>query len=208
MANSKEKLFEQFPPVSTEAWIEKVTADLKGADFDKKLVWKTNEGFNVKPMYRAEDTEGMSSTNSVPGEFPFVRGTKCDNVWLIRQDIKVDDVVAANAKAKDILTKGVTSLGFIMEADSINNNGIATLLDGINIEETEINFRCCIRQAENMMDVFKTYVDSIGADKEKVKGSLNYNPFKKMLKKGKDVEGFADMFGLQQHSRSPFRNVL
>ena len=57
MANSKEKLFEQFPPVSTEAWIEKVTADLKGADFDKKLVWKTNEGFNVKPMYRAEDTE-------------------------------------------------------------------------------------------------------------------------------------------------------
>ena len=193
MANSKEKLFEQFPPVSTEAWIEKVTADLKGADFDKKLVWKTNEGFNVKPMYRAEDTEGMSSTNSVPGEFPFVRGTKCDNVWLIRQDIKVDDVVAANAKAKDILTKGVTSIGFIMEADSINNNGIATLLDGINIEETEINFRCCIRQAENMMDVFKTYVDSIGADKEKVKGSLNYNPFKKMLKKGKDVEGFADI---------------
>ena len=76
MANSKEKLFEQFPPVSTEAWIEKVTADLKGADFEKKLVWKTNEGFNVKPMYRAEDTEGMSSTNSVPGEFPFVRGTK------------------------------------------------------------------------------------------------------------------------------------
>ena len=193
MANSKEKLFEQFPPVSTEAWIEKVTADLKGADFEKKLVWKTNEGFNVKPMYRAEDTEGMSSTNSVPGEFPFVRGTKCDNVWLIRQDIKVDDVVAANAKAKDILTKGVTSLGFIMEAESINNNGIATLLNGINIEETEINFRCCIRQAENMMDVFKTYVDSIGADKEKVKGSLNYNPFKKMLKKGKDVEGFADI---------------
>ena len=65
MANSKEKLFEQFPPVSTEAWIEKVKADLKGADFEKKLVWRTNEGFNVQPMYRAENTEGMKSTDSV-----------------------------------------------------------------------------------------------------------------------------------------------
>ena len=157
MANSKEKLFEQFPPVSTEAWIEKVTADLKGADFEKKLVWRTNEGFNVKPMYRAEDTEGMSSTNSAPGEFPFVRGTKCDNVWLIRQDIKASDVVAANAKAKDVLTKGVTSLCFKVEADSINANGIATLLNGINIEETEINFRCCVRQAENLLNVYKTF---------------------------------------------------
>ena len=55
MADCKEKLFDQFPPVSTEEWMEKVTADLKDADFNKKLVWRTNEGFNVKPMYRAED---------------------------------------------------------------------------------------------------------------------------------------------------------
>lgn len=54
MPDCKEKLFDQFPPVSTEEWMEKVTADLKGADFNKKLVWRTNEGFNVKPMYRAE----------------------------------------------------------------------------------------------------------------------------------------------------------
>ena len=49
MAESKEKLFDQFPPVSTQEWKEKVVADLKGADFDKKLVWRTNEGFNVNP---------------------------------------------------------------------------------------------------------------------------------------------------------------
>ena len=48
MAENKEKLFSDFPSVSTEAWMEKVTADLKGADFEKKLVWRTNEGFNVK----------------------------------------------------------------------------------------------------------------------------------------------------------------
>ena len=73
MADCKEKLFDQFPPVSTEEWMEKVTADLKGADFNKKLVWRTNEGFNVKPMYRAEDTENLKTTGSRPGEYPYIR---------------------------------------------------------------------------------------------------------------------------------------
>ncbi len=31
MANQKEKLFSDFPPVSTEEWMAKITADLKGA---------------------------------------------------------------------------------------------------------------------------------------------------------------------------------
>ena len=59
MADINEKLFSDFPPVSTDAWMEKITVDLKGADFEKKLVWKTNEGFKVKPFYRREDLEGL-----------------------------------------------------------------------------------------------------------------------------------------------------
>ena len=55
MADSKEKLFSDFPPVSTQEWMDKIMVDLKGADFEKKLVWKTNEGFKVKPFYRQED---------------------------------------------------------------------------------------------------------------------------------------------------------
>ena len=43
MAECKEKLFTEFPPVSTETWMNKVTEDLKGADFSKKLMWRTNE---------------------------------------------------------------------------------------------------------------------------------------------------------------------
>ena len=70
MAESKEKLFDQFPPVSTQEWKEKVVADLKGADFDKKLVWRTNEGFNVNPMYRAEDIANLSTTDSLPVNIP------------------------------------------------------------------------------------------------------------------------------------------
>ena len=120
MAESKEKLFDQFPPVSTQEWKEKVVADLKGADFDKKLVWRTNEGFNVNPMYRAEDIANLSTTDSLPGEYPYVRGTRADNNWLVRQDIKVTDVKEANVKALDILKKGVESLGFEIAKDLIS----------------------------------------------------------------------------------------
>ena len=75
MAELKEKLFSEFAPVSTEEWMAKITADLKGVPFEKKLVWKTGEGFNVNPFYRAEDIEGLKTTESLPGEFPYVRGT-------------------------------------------------------------------------------------------------------------------------------------
>ena len=121
MAENKEKLFSDFPPVSTDAWMEKVTADLKGADFEKKLVWRTNEGFNVRPFYRREDLEGLRQTDALPGEFPYLRGNrKDDNSWLVRQDIRVEDPAEANAKALDILNRGVDALGFSVKAKQLD----------------------------------------------------------------------------------------
>ena len=77
MAECKDKkLFAEFPPVTTEQWEEVINVDLKGADYEKKLVWKTAEGFNVRPYYRAENLEGIKFLNSAPGQFPYVRGIK------------------------------------------------------------------------------------------------------------------------------------
>ncbi|MDE6573402.1 MAG: methylmalonyl-CoA mutase small subunit, partial [Duncaniella sp.] len=112
MAEKREKLFDQFPPVSTAEWRAKVEADLKGAPFDKKLVWRTNEGFNVQPMYRLEDVENLATTNSLPGEYPYIRGTRTENDWLVRQEIVADTPAEANKIALDVLGKGVNSLGF------------------------------------------------------------------------------------------------
>lgn len=191
MADCKEKLFDQFPPVSTEEWMEKVTADLKGADFNKKLVWRTNEGFNVKPMYRAEDIADMKTTGSLPGEYPYVRGTKCDNEWLVRQDIGVENVKDANAKAKDLLTKGVTSLGFALEAENITPENIAALLSGIDAEKVELNFTSCIKNSLKLIETLSQYFKSQNIDTENVKGSINFDPFKRILKRGRDFNEYA-----------------
>ena len=79
MAENNERLFDQFPEVSYAEWRAKVEADLKGADFNKKLVWRTNEGFSVEPVYRAEDIAGLGTTDTLPGQYPYVRGTRTDN---------------------------------------------------------------------------------------------------------------------------------
>lgn len=48
-------MWEEFPPISTAEWEAAIRADLKGADYDKKLLWRTGEGITVRPFYRAED---------------------------------------------------------------------------------------------------------------------------------------------------------
>ena len=210
MTANKEKLFEQFPPVSTEEWKEKVIADLKGADFDKKLVWRTNEGFNVQPMYRAEDIEGLKTTDSLPGEYPYVRGTKRDNEWLIRQDIHVENPQEANQKALDLLQKGVTSLGFQIGQDHINPEGFATLLKGIDAENVELNFISCIKNAVKVGTELTAYFKAQGVDLQKVKGSISYGPFKRILKHGRDFPKYADMAvqAIESVSELPHYRVL
>ena len=113
MSNNKEKLFTEFQAPTTQEWLDKIQVDLKGADFNKRLVWRTNEGFNVQPFYRREDVLKLKTPEALPGEFPFVRGNhKDNNAWYVRQDIFAEDAQAANAKALDILNKGIDALGF------------------------------------------------------------------------------------------------
>lgn len=192
MANQKEKLFSNFPPISTEEWMAKIVADLKGADFEKKLVWKTNEGFNVNPFYRSEDLEGLNTAVSLPGEFPYVRGTKKDNDWYTRQDIDVRDFKAANAKALDVLYKGITSLGFHIEGDDVNADNIKTLLKDIHPEAVELNFSTCHRKSLELTKILVEYIKESGADVMKCFGSVNYDPFKPLLKKGRNADGWVE----------------
>lgn len=188
MADSKEKLFSDFPSVSTQEWMDKITVDLKGADYEKKLVWKTNEGFKVKPFYRQEDLEGLKTTEGLPGEFPFVRGNKKnDNTWFIRQDIRVEDAAEANRKALDVLCKGIDSIGFHIKADDVTPEVIATLLKDICCECVELNFTTCQRHTLRLAELLVAYFKEKGYDPEKIQGSVNFDPIGKMMQKGKDV---------------------
>ena len=188
MSNNKEKLFTEFTAPTTQEWLDKIEVDLKGADFQKRLVWRTNEGFNVQPFYRREDLANLKAVDSLPGEFPFVRGNKKDNnLWFVRQDINAEDAKAANAKALDILNKGVDSLGFKISGDAVSAEFIATLLDGILPQYVELNFKTCQRHCVELAEILVAYFKEKGYPLADLKGSINFDPIEKILKKGKDV---------------------
>jgi methylmalonyl-CoA mutase len=188
MAEKKLNLLAEFPPVTTEQWMAKITADLKGADFSKKLVWKTNEGFDVMPFYRAEDIEGFKTTETIPGKFPFVRGTKSHNEWYVRQDIVVDNVADANKKALDILNKGITSLGFKLSYQDLSPSYIQSLLSGIAADCVEINFSICTNHAAELAGLLVAYFQAKGYDLVKLHGSINFDAMNAMLLRGKEYD--------------------
>lgn len=187
MADSKETLFSDFPAVSTQEWMDKITVDLKGADYEKRLVWKTNEGFKVKPFYRREDLEGLKTTEGLPGQYPYLRGNKKDdNTWFIRQDIRVENPEEANAKALDLLNKGIDSLGFKIKGKDVSEELIHTLLKDICCDCIELNFSTCQQQTVKLARLVTQYFREKGYAPEKVQGSFNFDPIGKMLEKGKD----------------------
>ncbi len=187
----EQQLFNDFPPVSTKAWMEKIRVDLKGADFEKSLVWRTNEGFNVRPFYRAEDLKPLAYLDVLPGEFPYIRGNDIKiGGWLVRQEINVSDVTSANKKALDLLSKGVTSLGFCFEDDAkISEESITTLLEGVDIEEVEINFEVKTGYSKLVEVLSSLFVGS-----PKVKGSVNFDPLGIYTVTGKACRPFDEVF--------------
>ena len=188
MAEEKLNMLAEFPAISAKTWKEKIVADLKGADFDKKLVWRTSEGFNVQPYYRQEDLKGLKTTVSAPGQFPYVRGTKTHNEWAIRQNIcATKNARKANAKALDILNKGVTSLGFCLNAEKLSYRYIKTLLEGIKLDAVALNFNVCACKAPELANILVRFVGRSGYDFKAVVGSINVDPIKNMLLKGKPL---------------------
>ena len=164
----KPGLFEEFPPVSTRQWEEKILEDLKGADY-KKLIWKTVEGLNIRPYYRAEDLEKLAHMHALPGEPPFVRGGKTrDNDWEIRQEIAEEDVSKANQKALKALSKGAEGVGLnatlVEEAPALSR-----LIDGIDPTKHNVHFS----HGKNFRQLLEWLKDLFPAE---ARGSVNFDP--------------------------------
>ncbi len=179
MANKEQKLFAEFPPVSTEQWESVIAVDLKGADYEKKLVWRTAEGFNVRPYYRAENLDGIKYLGSQCGEFPYVRGTGKDNNWRIVQTIEVGCPKEANAQATVLLTKGVESIGFVIGDKEFSAADLDTLLSGISVKNTELVFSGCA--TKKVAGLFIDKMDKEGVHPETVRASFVLDPIVKKL---------------------------
>jgi methylmalonyl-CoA mutase len=177
------KLFSEFSPISTSQWEEKIVADLKGADYEKKLIWKTDEGINVKPYYRSEDLEGLEYLSALPGEKPYVRGVKKDkNDWIIRQDIYTRDIAEANRIALDAVSRGAGAVGLNVK-EITSHKQMQQLLQGIDIRKIGINF-ISSRSYPLTLELFIQEITHRGLEGAKIEGSLNFDTISYFLLHG------------------------
>ncbi|MCH4824359.1 methylmalonyl-CoA mutase subunit beta [Gramella lutea] len=103
----KHLLFQDFEEVSAKQWKQKIQADLKGADYNEKLVTKTLHGIDIKPFYSSED---ISDTLKVSNP----------THWNICEKIYVISAENANKKAIERLQKGAEAIWFILPEKEID----------------------------------------------------------------------------------------
>ncbi|MFQ3306310.1 MAG: methylmalonyl-CoA mutase, partial [Polaribacter sp.] len=93
-------LFNEFKEISTAAWKQKIQVDLKGADYNETLLWKTNEGITVKPFYTKEDRTNQQI--NLP-----------KTAFKVCQTIVISDEKIANKEAIKAKDRGAKAIQFI-----------------------------------------------------------------------------------------------
>ncbi len=218
MENGNDKklnLAEEFPAVPTRDWEEKIREDLGGADYEKSLVWETHDRYHVRPYYRREDLGGIEYLASLPGQFPYLRGSRTiDNSWLVRQDIPVGNPESGNRQALEILEKGVTSIGFdLRAAGELKEKDIHTLLEALPLEKTPVNF-ILDRNYLDILGWFHSFVQKNGPDPEKATGSISLDPLGWLAATGNyqadmasDLSGLRDCLAFARDHLPGFRVI-
>ena len=96
-----------------QKWKDLATKELRGKPLES-LDWMTPEGIPVKPLYTAEDLEGMEHINTLPGLAPYTRGPKATmytgRPWTIRQYAGFSTAKESNAFYRRILAAGQRGL--------------------------------------------------------------------------------------------------
>jgi methylmalonyl-CoA mutase len=164
------RLFEEFPPVETSRWMEVVARDLKGQDFDKKLVTITEDGIPVRPIYRKED---------LGPEMPAARGASGDGrESAMREEIRSSSLAEANAHALKALDSGAEEVSFYtypIGAFLSTKEEMERLLEGVYIEMAPVHWL----SGPFSPAVLRLYIEVVkdrGLKREEIRGSIDLDP--------------------------------
>lgn len=185
-----QKLFQEFAPISSKEWKQKIQFELKGADYNDTLIWESLEGIKVKPFYHADEFENKVSVNTSASQFKIV------------QNIFVHDVAKSNKKAIDTLNRGANSIRFTLENDSVS---ITDLMQNLPLENTHYFFYLPFLSNDfvNQIEAFAT--------KNKTQISIQIDPIGQLVKEGNWFENlekdFEKLNTLTSKITLPFLNL-
>ena len=118
-------LFEDFDPISSKQWKQKIQFELKGADYNDTLIWNSPEDIKVKPFYHSDDLTKTFTVNTHASQFKI-----CQNIFVF-------DVEKSIERAIDTIARGAESIRFTIEDSSID---IVKLLQKLPLETIPVYF--------------------------------------------------------------------
>ncbi|MBI0575873.1 acyl-CoA mutase large subunit family protein [Neobacillus cucumis] len=200
---AKQHLFDDFSTPTFQQWREVAEKTLKGATIEEKLVTDTYEGIALQPLYRKEDIENKPYLSTVPGDFPYLRGTHESGFqqepWKVCQEIAYSNPEEFNLAARNDLEKGLTMLHVILDETrwsdpdhkKINLSGVSidSLQDfqqafqGMNLEEVPIFIENGI-SGFPFFASFIAYLQQQNQDFNRIRGCIGMDPIGQLVQKG------------------------
>ena len=116
-------LFDDFDPISSKQWKQKIQFELKGADYNENLVWNSPEDIQVKPFYHKDEFDKKYSVTTNASKFKI-----CQNIFVYDVDKSIE-------RAKDTLSRGAESLRFSIDNESID---VINLLENLPLDDITI----------------------------------------------------------------------
>lgn len=168
MKDKKNKLFSEFNPVTKQEWMEKVTFDLKGADFNKKLVWKNLNNIKIQPFYRDEDETLHLKTNR-----------KTSSTIVNYRTIITNSDLEGNKQALIAIKEGITGLIFKIK----KGFSVVNLLNKIDINSIYISFILETNEIEFVKEYLKLAKKN-NAPSEKLNGYIDLELISEYLTTG------------------------
>ncbi|MBP2832367.1 methylmalonyl-CoA mutase subunit beta [Aquimarina sp. U1-2] len=122
-------LFDSFDQVTAKEWKQKIQFDLKGADYNEALIFKSLEGIDIKPFYTQEDIDDFT-----------IQPISSSSVWKNSLKIEVQDASKGNESAKKAITKGAESLFLVIKNDQVDLNILLQNIDASIVIYIETEF--------------------------------------------------------------------
>ncbi|WP_366184626.1 methylmalonyl-CoA mutase subunit beta [Flavobacterium ovatum] len=135
-------LFDEFDPVSSKLWKQKIQFELDGADYNDTMIWNSPEDIKVKPFYHSDELARKYSLTTNASTFSI-----CQNIFVYDVDKSIE-------RALDTLNRGAESLRFTIENETIDFD---KLLSSLPLEGLVLYFNFsffsinCIQRIETIV---------------------------------------------------------
>ncbi len=188
-----------------EKWEALAEKELRGKPLDS-LTWTSPEGIDIKPLYTAEDLEGIEFDNTLPGLDPYVRGVRgtmyTGRPWTIRQYAGFSTAKESNAFYKRNLAAGQKGLSIAFDlathrgydsdhprvAGDVGKAGVAVdsiedmqvLFDGIPLDKMSVS----MTMNGSVLPILAGYIvaaEEQGVSQDKLAGTIQNDILKEYL---------------------------